>query len=49
MEINSILVAIGVAVVSAAIGEAVSWYLIYRHEDYKSLVDGITRLTKELE
>jgi len=49
MDINSLLIAIGVAVASSIIGEAVSWYMIYRHEEYKNLVDSISRASKELD
>jgi hypothetical protein len=32
---DSLLLAIGVACASSALGEIVSWYLIYRHDEYK--------------
>jgi len=49
MDVNSVLIAIGVAVMSAIISETINWYLIYRHEEYKNLVDSTSRASKELE
>jgi len=34
---------------SAIVGEAISWFLIYRTEDYKSLKSSIEKLSKQLD
>lgn len=49
MDINPVFIAFGVAVSMAAISEAINWYLIYRKEDYRKLVDDINRQSRELD
>ncbi len=43
MEGNLAYVAVAAAVsaLSASVSEAVNWYLIYRHEEYRKLVKDI--------
>ncbi len=40
MELNlaSVGIAAAVSIVAALTSEAVNWYMIYRHEEYKKLV-----------
>ena len=42
------LVALSVAVVCAALSESITWYLIYRHEDYKKLCKDYEEASEKL-
>jgi hypothetical protein len=41
LDIINFCIAAGVSVIVAILSEAVNWYLIYRHDDYKKLVKDI--------
>lgn len=49
MEFSNILIALGVAMSIACVTEGISWYFIYRHEEYKKLVKDINNSSKELD
>ena len=44
-----LIVAIGAAIVSAIVSEAINWYLIYRHQEYKDLTRLITDNSDKLD
>ena len=44
-----LILAIGAAIVSALVAEAINWYLIYRHQEYKDLTKLITENSDKLD
>ena len=42
-------VAVTAAIVSAIVSEAINWFLIYRHEDYKDLTKRIVENSDKLD
>lgn len=49
MDISSIFIAIGVAIATSMLGEVLVWYMVYRHDDYKLIVEKVLSDTKTLD
>ena len=40
---------VGAAIVCSLVAEAISWFLVYRHEDYKKICDNLMNAQDALE
>ena len=43
-DLNITLMAVGVAICFSLVSEAISWFMIYRHEEYKKAIAEIVEL-----
>ena len=48
-DLNITLMAMGIAICFSMISEAISWFMIYRHEEYKKAVVEIVDLQNRVE
>ena len=48
-DLNITLMAMGVAICFSLVSEAISWFMIYRHEEYKNAIAEIVELQNRVE
>ena len=41
MDVQNVLIAAGVSILSAVLTESINWYFVYRKEEYKKLVSDV--------